>query len=177
MNGGDATEKGANGAAKSQQQRQLDILREHRPYCPYVVRSTTVPSLPTPPSATPAGPPKAHQRSPSLGSLASTNSSATLVNVQPSTMEGWRAVLTVVSRYGTLQRQRLGLSRAPSMRMGDASESGDGGEAQVDPIEAMVADVKSRGVCCSCSDHLDDMLTIVMSQGRDLLKYVKGLLG
>ncbi|EIW57429.1 zf-C3HC-domain-containing protein [Trametes versicolor FP-101664 SS1] len=158
MNGGDATEKGANGAAKSQQQRQLDILREHRPYCPYVVRSTTVPSLPTPPSATPAAPSKAHQRSPSLGSLASTNSSATLVNVQPSTMEGWRAVLTVVSRYGTLQRQRLGLSRAPSMRMGDASESGDNGDAQVDPIEAMVADVKSRG-------------------GRDLLKYVKGLLG
>lgn len=93
-------------------------------------------------------------------------------------MEGWRAVLTVVSRYGTLQRQRLGLSRAPSMRMGDASESADSGETQVDPIEAMVADVKSRGVCCSCqADHLDEMLTIVVLQGRDLLKYVKGLLG
>ncbi|KAI0671486.1 zf-C3HC-domain-containing protein [Trametes maxima] len=132
-------------------QRQLDILREHRPYCPYVVRSTVVPSLPTPQQA-------GHQRSPSLSSLASTNSSATLVNTQPSTMEGWRAVMTVVSRYGALQRQRLGLNRLPSGRDGNALATTPNGEVQADPIEAMVTDVKNHG-------------------GRDLLKYVKGLLG
>ncbi|KAI0649379.1 zf-C3HC-domain-containing protein [Trametes meyenii] len=131
-------------------QRQLDILREHRPYCPYVVRSTIVPSLPTPQQA-------GHQRSPSLSSLTSTNSSATLVSSQPSTMEGWRAVMTVVSRYGTLQRQRLGLNRTPSGLNGNASATLTN-EVQADPIEAMVTDVKIHG-------------------GRDLLKYVKGLLG
>ncbi|KAI0635796.1 zf-C3HC-domain-containing protein [Trametes polyzona] len=155
MTGDASSEVKENGASKPQQQRQLDILREHRPYCPYVVRSTTVPSLPTPAPAQQKG----RERSTSLASLSSTNSSSTLVNAQPSTMEGWRAVLTVVSRYGALQRQRLGLNRAPSMRMGDTtSDSGESGETQADPIEAMVAEVKTRG-------------------GRDLLKYVKGLLG
>ncbi|KAI0833313.1 zf-C3HC-domain-containing protein [Trametes gibbosa] len=152
MGGGGPAE--GSSAAKAQK-RQLDILREHRPYCPYVVRSTTVPSLPSPaPTATGTQ----RQRSPSATSLSSTNTSATLVNPQASAMEGWRAVMTVVSRYGALQRQRLGLNRAPSMRMGDSFGSGENGETQVDPIEAMVTDVKNRG-------------------GRDLLKYVKGLLG
>ncbi|KAI0359997.1 zf-C3HC-domain-containing protein [Trametes cingulata] len=156
MTGDGSAEGNGNGAAKPQQQRQLDILREHRPYCPYVVRSTAVPSLPTPSPTTAQQ--NGHGRTSSLSSLASTNSSATLVNSQPALMEGWRAVMTVVSRYGTLQRQRLGLNRVPSGRLGEASDSGESGETQADPIEAMVADVKSHG-------------------GRDLLKYVKGLLG
>ncbi|KAI0775329.1 zf-C3HC-domain-containing protein [Trametes elegans] len=145
--------------AKAQQQRQLDILREHRPYCPYVVRSTVVPSLPAPSPATPAAQQKGHERSSSVASVASASSSSTALNVQPGAMEGWRAVMAVVSRYGTLQRQRLGLNRVPSGRVTEGSpESSESGDAQSDSIDAMVAGVKTHG-------------------GKDLLKYVKGLLG
>ncbi|KAI9000613.1 zf-C3HC-domain-containing protein [Trametes punicea] len=147
----------SNGVAKPPQQRQLDILREHRPYCPYVVRSTAVPSLPVPAPASGAQQ-KDHDHSRSLASLSSASSPTMQTNSQSSMMEGWRAVMTVVQRYGALQRQRLGLNRVPSGRIGQASESADSGETQPDPIEAMVAGVKSHG-------------------GRDLLRYVKGLLG
>ncbi|CDO74994.1 hypothetical protein BN946_scf184945.g66 [Trametes cinnabarina] len=153
---GNGTTEGsaAGGTSKPQQpQRQLDILREHRPYCPYVVRSTTVPSLPVPSQQ------QGHGRSLSLASLAAANGSNPQMTAQPTLMEGWRAVMTVVQRYGALQRQRLGLKRVPSGRIGESSDASavEGGEVQPDPIEAMVADVKSHG-------------------GRDLLRYVKGLL-
>ncbi|KAI9057252.1 zf-C3HC-domain-containing protein [Trametes sanguinea] len=159
MTGSGTVEGNASGASKPQPQRQLDILREHRPYCPYVVRSTTVPSLPAPSPPVSSQQP-GHSRTPSLASMASANGSSAQVNVQPSLMEGWRAVMTVVQRYGALQRQRLGLNRVPSGRIGEVAGAGvaEGGEAQPDPIEAMVAGVKSHG-------------------GRDLLRYVKGLLG
>ncbi|RPD75284.1 zf-C3HC-domain-containing protein [Lentinus tigrinus ALCF2SS1-7] len=144
------------GAKKQQTQRQLDILREHRPYCPYVVRSTVLPSLPAP-SPTIAQV-NGHQRSTSLASLASTNGSSTQVNAQPGAIEGWRAVIAVVSRYGTSQRQRLGLNRVPSGRPESIAEGAESVEGEADSIDAMVAGVKSHG-------------------GKDLLKYVKGLLG
>ncbi|TFK84267.1 zf-C3HC-domain-containing protein [Polyporus arcularius HHB13444] len=154
---GDNAEGGSN--KKQQPQRQLDILREHRPYCPYVVRSTVLPSLPTPsPTAAQAN---GHQRSSSLVSLASsasTNGSSTQVNAQPGAMEGWRAVMAVVSRYGNVQRQRLGLNRVPSGRPDSIAEGAESADGETNSIEAMVADVKSHG-------------------GKDLLKYVKGLLG
>ncbi|KAI0705782.1 C3HC zinc finger-like-domain-containing protein [Cerioporus squamosus] len=151
---GEATEGGAN--KKPQPQRQLDILREHRPYCPYVVRSTVLPSLPTPTPTT--AQPNGHQRSSSLVSLASINGSSTQVSAQPGAMEGWRAVMAVVSRYGNVQRQRLGLNRVPSGRQESIAEGEEGAEGETNSIEAMVAGVKSHG-------------------GKDLLKYVKGLLG
>ncbi|KAI0661604.1 zf-C3HC-domain-containing protein [Cubamyces menziesii] len=159
MTGDGSSNGAASSTAKKQPQRPLDILREHRPYCPYVVRSTVVPSLPTPPPAA-SSQQKGHERSPSLASVASVNSSSTQLNAQPNAMEGWRAVMTVIQRYGTLQRQRLGLNRVPSGRLGEpiAEATGEAGEAQPDPIEAMVAGVKSHG-------------------GKDLLRYVKGLLG
>ncbi|KAJ6544769.1 zf-C3HC-domain-containing protein [Mycena vulgaris] len=108
-------------------QRHFDLLKEHRSFCPYVVRSTVVPSLPAPAPA-----------APSAGVL-----------------EGWRAVLTVVLRYGLAQRRR----KLPEG--GDAAMDVDGDEAadaDVGSVEAMVASVKTRG-------------------GKELLKYVKGLLG
>ncbi len=136
MNGDGAANK------KQQPQRQLDILREHRPYCPYVVRSTVLPSLPAP-SPTSAQS-KGHARSTSLASLNSLNSSSSQVYVQPGAMEGWKTVLTIVSRYGNVQRQRLGLNRVSSGRPESLAESGvDDGASS---IEAMVADVKSHGV-------------------------------
>ncbi|OBZ72050.1 hypothetical protein A0H81_07767 [Grifola frondosa] len=142
------------GNAKPQARRQLDVLREHRSHCPYVVRSTVMPSIPAPPLAT------THSRSGSTASLSST--SLTQFSAQSGLMEGWRAVLTAVMRYGASQRQRLGLSRIPSGRR--AGEADNGAEpfpdtsTEMDSVEAMVAGVKSRG-------------------GKDLLKYVKGILG
>src|SRR6266404_2406751 len=44
-----ASENGPS-TAEPPKARQFDLLREHRPYCPYVVRSTTIPSLPVAPS-------------------------------------------------------------------------------------------------------------------------------
>ncbi|KAI0926010.1 hypothetical protein AcV5_008590 [Taiwanofungus camphoratus] len=144
----------ANGT-RSQSRRQLDVLREHRSYCPYVVRSTVLPSMPVPSPA--------HARSESAASLMSP--SITLFGDTSGAVEGWRALLTVVLRHGIARRQRLGLNRVPNGRRvsHDAEDEGASGRAQespveVDPVEAMVTGVKTRG-------------------GKELLKYVKGLLG
>ncbi|KAI0698479.1 C3HC zinc finger-like-domain-containing protein [Cytidiella melzeri] len=125
--------------------RQLDVLKEHRSYCPYVVRSTVVPSLPV--------------QSSSTNTLTSnSNSSLAQLTSQPGELEGWRAVLAVVLRYGATQKQRLGYSRGV-----ERSPMDSGGETlepvlEDDPVAAMVEGVKARG-------------------GKALLKYVKGLLG
>ncbi|KAJ7052595.1 C3HC zinc finger-like-domain-containing protein [Mycena amicta] len=104
--------------------RQLDLHKEHRSFCPYVVRSTPLASLPA-------------DTTPTDG-----------------VMEGWRAVLNVVRRYGSVQRQR-----AVSLRrkQGLVSTEAEGDEA-LDSVEAMVSTVKRQG-------------------GQNLLSYVKGLLG
>ncbi|KAJ7650384.1 C3HC zinc finger-like-domain-containing protein [Roridomyces roridus] len=92
---------------------------KHRSFCPLVVRSTLVPSLPA----------------------IATGSTVTLSGTSGN-LEGWRAVLTVVLRYG------MGTETA------DAAEDWE----NINGVEAMVASVKSKG-------------------GKELLKYVKGLLG
>ncbi|KAF7330464.1 hypothetical protein MVEN_02485500 [Mycena venus] len=138
-------------------QRQFDLLKEHRSYCPYVVRSTLVPSLPAePPSA-------------SASSTANVNGSGAGAGM----LEGWRAVLAVVLRYGLGQRQREARTAAALRRRisvdgvgGDTAmdvdgENGNGEDVTgggVDKVEAMVESVKARG-------------------GKELLRYVKGLLG
>ncbi|KAJ7227082.1 C3HC zinc finger-like-domain-containing protein, partial [Mycena pura] len=105
-------------------QRQFDLLKEHRSYCPYVVRSTVVPSLAAESVTSPTG-----------------------------VLEGWRAVLAVVLRYGLAQRQREASLRR---KRGEGVMEVDGEESAYN-VEAMIATVKTRG-------------------GRELLKYVKGLL-
>jgi hypothetical protein len=91
--------------------RQLDLLREHRPYCPYVVRSTTIPSLPIAPAN--AAHTRAASSTPSFTSfLSSSNASHTQVDTQqPGAVEGWRAVLMVVLRYRMGQWQRRKVSK------------------------------------------------------------------
>lgn len=69
-------------------------------------------------------------------------------------IEGWRAVLTVVLRRGLSERQR---NARLSLSGGD-NEVTHGIDDELEGVEAMVAGVKSNG-------------------GRELLKYVKGLLG
>ncbi|KAG6864982.1 hypothetical protein C0991_005851 [Blastosporella zonata] len=129
---------------KGHTRRPFDILKEHRAYCPYVVRSTIVPTLPTPPTFSVALSSNPLPRAGLTSVLSSQNSA----------LEGWRAVLTVVLRYGAGQRHRLGLDFADRLRGDKPPEEA----AEVDSVKAMIAGVKKRG-------------------GKDLLQYVKGLLG
>ncbi|KAG6888831.1 hypothetical protein C0995_005706 [Termitomyces sp. Mi166 len=127
-------------------QRPFDVLKEHRAYCPYVVRSTIVPTLPVPITSGAAA---------SVSSISlSRSNSISAINNQDAALEGWRAVLTVVLRYGAVQKRKLGLDFVDRLR-GDATLDEP---MEVDGVKAMIAGVKKRG-------------------GKDLLQYVKGLLG
>ncbi|KAF9648759.1 zf-C3HC-domain-containing protein [Thelephora ganbajun] len=134
-------------------QRQFDLLKEHRPYCPYVVRSTIVPSFPVP-----------------SGHSAITNSAhgngnvSVGGNLQDVPIEGWRAMLSIALK--ARKRPSYGTGRSVSTVGPVAAEGANGNaesfvnvdEMEVDRVEAMVERVKKRG-------------------GRDVLKYVRGLLG
>ncbi|KAH8117860.1 zf-C3HC-domain-containing protein [Phellopilus nigrolimitatus] len=166
--------------------RQFDLLKEHRSYCPYVVRSTAVPSLPAP-STAPTSPSPASRASASASNPTRSNSissfnfsfvprnaptypsssAAASVLGDTNVVEGWRAVLTVVLRTGLGRRQRQRARAVQTMTIAEGTEQNEthGSEAgqdlrsdatEVDGIYAMVEDVKMRG-------------------GKDLLKYVKSL--
>ena len=127
------------GSQSTQPRRQFDVLKEHRSYCPYVVRSTVVPTLPVPAnSGNITG-----RASPIFVSPSSSN-----VSGQPGSVEGWRAVWTVITRYGVLQRQRFGLYRTNTDRsilgLGQGHPEEDG--EMEDEVQAMVAGVKKHGV-------------------------------
>ena len=113
---------------KAPPRRQFDLLREHRSYCPYVVKSTVLPSLPLP-------------GKPAFAPNASTVSIASLNAQNSSAVEGWRAVLTVVLRHGMALRHRVG--RRETTETGEPTEATN----ETDNVGAMVAGVKSRGVC------------------------------
>ena len=117
---------------KTLPRRSFDLLREHRSYCPYVVRSTVVPSLPTPQGTIPT--------STSSNSISANGSN-------PNAVEGWKAVLTVVLRCGMAQRQRLEYTR---QQAGIARENGSHGAMEQDNVQAMIEGVKARGVSCMC---------------------------
>ncbi|KAG8831147.1 hypothetical protein FRC18_007071 [Serendipita sp. 400] len=130
--------------------RPFDVLKEHRPHCPYVVKSTYLPTVNVP---------------------SKSNSSPSDRDLQPLPfVEGWKARMSVISRSqwrrasasGLLSAQGLMTSSTPSTPiMEDASPFYDPStEAEVDKVKEIVKDVKSR--------H---------GGGRDLLKFVKGLLG
>ena len=167
------------GSALPQKARQIDLLREHRPYCPYVVRSTTVPSLPT--NVT-------HSRvssTPSFTSFLSlSNNSPVQVDAQQSNaVEGWRAVLIVVLRYRMGQWQRRKVSKSVTDRSNgepDATQSQENIESEtspetgeepwieVDAVEAMVEGVKSKGVrrlSCSNMWMLLSLTTCALGRG------------
>ena len=83
--------------------------------------------------------------------------------------------MTVVVRYGIGQRHRMGSGKTDVNGIGHEPVGEDSVEMDVDGVEVMMEGVKSRGVSILKSD-----LTIVLSvtsQGKDLLQYVKGLLG
>ncbi|KAK2460979.1 hypothetical protein APHAL10511_007449 [Amanita phalloides] len=133
-------------AAAQRPQRPFDLVKEHRSFCPYVVRSTVVPSLPISPSATVLSRSSAsgHER---------TISSASLPGTSGGNIEGWRAVLTIILRYD--MKQRLVYDPLSSET---ADQAFDNEPMEIGAVKAMVNEVKSRG-------------------GRDLLMYVRNLLG
>ena len=122
-------------------QRQFDLLKEHRPYCPYVVRSTIVPSFPMPSG-----------HSAVLNGASGKANGSVGGNSQDSPIEGWRAMLSIVLR--TRKRSFYGAGRnasgAASMASGGATGSNESfvtvDQMEVDPVEAMVEGVKKRGV-------------------------------
>lgn len=147
-------------SAASPTSRQVDVLKEHRPYCPYVTRTANLSTLPV--SQSPVS--------------AQTFSSINL-GVNSGLTEGWRAVLTVVLRHRSPTGQRNSDESTADVFGpidGGAVRVEDGPLDEVDPVQAMVADVKSKGVRFSfftCS-----LVSNGREQGRELLKYVKGLL-
>jgi hypothetical protein len=89
----------------------------------------------------------------SIGNISS--ASLSHQNGAQGALEGWRAILTVVLRYGMAQRQRIEYNFLAQRHPPENSEE----QTSMDvDVKAMVAGVKSRG-------------------GKDLLRYVRGLLG
>jgi len=129
--------------------RQLDVLREHRSFCPYVIRTTET-TLPPILSPLPI----------SVSALRQENEkSVSTAAVQD--VEGWKAVLNVVSRCGLGGRRRSQIATS-MFGAGDKGADGDG-DGDDDGAEKTV-------------DSLVDRVRRTPSGSRDLLRYVKGLL-
>ncbi|KAL1660892.1 C3HC zinc finger-like-domain-containing protein [Schizophyllum commune] len=161
-------------SARKPPPRQFDLLKEHRAFCPYVVQSTVVPSMHISQpaangltrSATNAS---EHGRKSSIEQHRRTGSTSSLADPN-APVEGWRAVLMIVLRYGASRRQRERIEEGVELvatRLGEGgSRAAEGGSRPDEDamsedsagVESMVEDVKKRG-------------------GRELLKYVKGLIG
>ena len=115
-------------------QRQFDLLKEHRPYCPYVVRSTIVPSFPMPSG-----------HSAILNGASGNGNGGVAGNLQDMPVEGWRAVLSIVLK--AKKRSFYGAPRnGGGVGVNDSAESFMVVDQEVDRVEAMVEGVKKRGV-------------------------------
>lgn len=80
-------------------------------------------------------------------------------------MEGWRAVVTVVLRYGMAQKQRIEYSLLAQREMTEG-EDDEWDKMDVDNVKAMVNGVKSRGVGFPAIIFLlGYLLTMVTGQG------------
>ena len=122
-------------------QRQFDLLKEHRPYCPYVVRSTIVPSFPMP---------SGHSAILN-GANGNTNGSVG-GSLQDAPIEGWRALLSIVlkarkrSFYGAARNMGPPEPVAPAEANSSTESFVNIDQMEVDRVEAMVEGVKKRGV-------------------------------
>jgi hypothetical protein len=104
--------------------RAFDVLKEHRPYCPYVVRTTTLPTLPAASGVADSAPRKS------------------TVSVLEDKVEGWRAILSSICRYKLAQRRTVSSADLPPE---------PGAQPEMERVEAMVDRVKARGVSLSQS--------------------------
>lgn len=105
-----------------------------------MVRSTVVPTFSSP--QTPATPGKSASSNGHASSLSLSQFNSR--NGVPGALEGWRAILTVVLRYGMVQKQRIEYNfLAPK---DPNQEADDWDKMDVDSVKAMVTGVKARGV-------------------------------
>ena len=94
----------------------------------------------------------------------------------PAAVEGWRAVLTVVLRTGLGKRHRqrammnvknsvakgavhstdIGANSTAAVPSGASTQESSGDSMEVDGVQAMVADVKSRGVSLTVLSVLNE---------------------
>lgn len=113
--------------------RTLDVVKEHRSFCPYVARSTPLPSFPSIMARTSSVP-----TAPGGGTkTAAAATDETLV-------EGWRAVLSVVGRAGLGARRRRGdiFGSLPTpATVEEGQEISEGAD-----VDSMVESVKRGGV-------------------------------
>ncbi|KAG8807714.1 hypothetical protein FRC17_004299, partial [Serendipita sp. 399] len=141
---------GTPGSPHLQTTRSFDVLKEHRPHCPYVVKTTYLPVV-------------------NLSSkTASASTNPDLFQPLPF-VEGWKARMSIISRSqwrrantsGILSSQAGVASSVPSTPITDSDSPFYLGDAstEVDEVKEIVKDVKSR--------H---------GGGRDLLKFVKAAL-
>ena len=84
------------------------------------------------------------------------NISASSSNGQTGTVEGWRAVLTVVLRYGMGRRQQISLGNAVERQAREEGHSPSWTEP-IDNVKSMVVGVKSRGVSASYTRSICDL--------------------
>jgi len=122
-------------------QRQFDLLKEHRPYCPYVVRSTIVPSFPMPSG-----------HSAVLNGASGNANGAAGGSPQDGPVEGWRTMLSIVlkARKRSFYGGGRSVAAAGNVAPGGANDSAKMfvtvDQMKVDRVEAMVEGVKKRGV-------------------------------
>ena len=118
-----------------------------------------------------------HRKTGSTSSLADPNAP----------VEGWRAVLTIVLRYGASRRQRERIEEgvelmATRLGEGGGSRSAEGGSRSAEgQSEAREGDRRPAGDDDAMSEGsagVESMVEDVKKRGgRELLKYVKGLIG
>ncbi|EIW84066.1 zf-C3HC-domain-containing protein [Coniophora puteana RWD-64-598 SS2] len=156
------------------QHRQLDLVKEHRTYCPYVVRSSVVPSLPS------AGTSDASKPLPSSTSTTSEPGGA---------VEGWRAVLAVVLRHGLGERQRMARARRISAKFTagvTADGAGVGTNAGTDTMNRMNGHAENGRIEGATGENEDEeglegveaiVEGVKQRGGKELLRYVRRLLG
>lgn len=186
-------------------QRPFDLLKEHRPYCPYVVRSTSIPTLSTSFPPDPARPDNRASAPTRSNSIISFNFSFTPRNApqyptnptEPGMVEGWRAILTVVLRNGLGRRQRQRIRSVNSHAMnfspgttsngpgipnvGEAGTNGQESNTDTEDLDTMEMN-RIDAMVENVKAHGVSKFIIVLNsyidlfkQGRDLLKYVKSL--
>ena len=97
-----------------------------------------MPSLPVPQTVDVAS-----RQAGSIGNIPNASLSHSHQNCAPGALEGWRAILTVVLRYGMAQRQRIEYN---FLAQGHPPEKVDEQTSMDVDVKAMVAGVKSRGV-------------------------------
>lgn len=130
------------------QARVLDVLKEHRSFCPYVVSSTPLPVFPAgfrPVTTSQVSATSTFNSGSNPALPQTTSKTSSPASTDETLVEGWRAVLSVVSRAGMGARRRrsdiFGPTHTPTV---EEEGSGDGPEST--DIDSMVESVKRGGV-------------------------------